>query len=44
MTSLRYMISSKSVEKINAPWNAERFLYAWNLCIKYVIAIARERG
>lgn len=30
--------------KIYAPRNAERFLYAWNLCIKYVIAIARERG
>ena len=30
--------------KINAPRNAERFLYAWNLCIKYQIIIARERG
>lgn len=30
--------------KINAPCNAERFLYAWNLCIKYQIIIAREQG
>lgn len=30
--------------KINAPRNAERFLYAWNLCIKYQIIIACERG
>lgn len=30
--------------KIDAPFYTERFLYAWNLCIKYVIAIARERG
>ena len=30
--------------KINAPRNAERFLYAWNLCIKYQIIIAREQG
>lgn len=30
--------------KIDAPRNAERFLYAWNLCIKYQIIIAREQG
>lgn len=30
--------------KIDAPRNAERFLYAWKLCIKYQIIIARERG
>lgn len=44
MTSLRYMISSKSVEKINAPRNAERFFVRMESVYQYVIAIARERG
>lgn len=37
-------VSSEIWHIKNAPCYTERFLYAWNLCIKYVIAIARERG